>query len=61
MMIGLPASGKTEWVKKHIQENSDKKYNIIGNSQLLERMTVSRIFENIAKCPFNNVKLLIVI
>lgn len=39
-MCGLPASGKTHWVKEHITSNRDKKYTVLGNSNLLEKMTV---------------------
>merc|ERR1719186_1858799 len=40
MMIGLPASGKTTWVNKLVQENPDKHYNVIGTSTLISKMTV---------------------
>lgn len=40
-MCGLPGSGKTQWVREHIDSNSDKRYTVIGNASLLERMTVS--------------------
>ncbi|XP_017770243.1 PREDICTED: heterogeneous nuclear ribonucleoprotein U-like protein 1 isoform X2 [Nicrophorus vespilloides] len=38
MMVGLPASGKTHWIKEHVKE-SDKKFTILGNN-LLSRMAV---------------------
>ena len=41
MLIGLPASGKTTWANKHVEENPLKRYNVIGTSVLLERMKVS--------------------
>jgi len=41
MLIGLPGSGKTTWVNKHVEENPDKRYNVIGTSVLLERMKVN--------------------
>lgn len=42
MMIGLPASGKTTWVKKHVEEHPEKRYNIIGTAALIEKMKVMR-------------------
>ena len=44
MLIGLPASGKTTWANKHVEENPLKRYNVIGTSVLLERMKVSLFF-----------------
>lgn len=41
MMVGLPASGKTTWVKSFVENNLDKRFNVIGNTQLFEKMTVS--------------------
>ncbi|KAK3736633.1 hypothetical protein QZH41_017018 [Actinostola sp. cb2023] len=38
MMAGLPACGKTTWVKNHIAENPDKKFNVLGTSMVLDRM-----------------------
>ncbi|XP_019754022.1 heterogeneous nuclear ribonucleoprotein U-like protein 2 [Dendroctonus ponderosae] len=40
LMIGLPGSGKTHWVKNYLESNPDKKYTIIGNNALFDRMTV---------------------
>ncbi|XP_050294295.1 heterogeneous nuclear ribonucleoprotein U-like protein 1 isoform X2 [Anthonomus grandis grandis] len=40
LMIGLPSSGKTHWVKNHIENTPDKSYTIIGNYPLFDRMTV---------------------
>ena len=40
MMAGLPACGKTTWVKNHIAENPDKKFNVLGTSMVLDRMKV---------------------
>ena len=40
MMVGLPASGKSTWVKNHVTEQKDKKYNIIGTNTIMERMKV---------------------
>lgn len=43
LMIGLPASGKTTWAKKHIEEHPEKRYYLIGTSALLEKMKVDTI------------------
>lgn len=40
-MVGLPGSGKTQWVKNHITSQTDKHYTVIGNHPLFDRMTVS--------------------
>jgi len=41
MMIGLPASGKTSWVDKHVAENPDKQYNVISTTTMINKMTVN--------------------
>ncbi|XP_063931032.1 heterogeneous nuclear ribonucleoprotein U-like protein 1 isoform X2 [Zophobas morio] len=41
LMCGLPASGKTHWVREYIQSNPDKRYTVLGNTHFLEKMTVS--------------------
>lgn len=40
MMVGLPASGKTTWVNKHVTEEKDKNYNIIGTNSVMAKMKV---------------------
>lgn len=40
MMCGLPGAGKTHWVKEWVEKNPEKRYTVIGNTQLLEKMTV---------------------
>lgn len=44
MMCGLPASGKTHWVREHVNANVDKRYTVLGNTNLLEKMTVNLDF-----------------
>ncbi|RZC32764.1 heterogeneous nuclear ribonucleoprotein U-like protein 2, partial [Asbolus verrucosus] len=39
LMCGLPASGKTHWVREYIQSNPGKNYTLLGNTHLLEKMT----------------------
>jgi len=41
MMIGLPASGKTTWVDKHVSENPEKQYNVISTTTMINKMTVN--------------------
>lgn len=43
-MCGLPASGKTHWVQEYVKSNAEKKITVIGNTHLLEKMTVRELF-----------------
>lgn len=39
LVCGLPASGKTHWVKEYLKSNADKQITVLGLTQLLDRMT----------------------
>lgn len=41
MMCGLPCSGKTTWVDKHLEENRAKHYHLIGNECIMDRMSIT--------------------
>lgn len=41
LLVGLPGAGKTHWTLKHIAENPDKRYDVIGPDSFIARMTVS--------------------
>lgn len=40
MMCGLPGAGKTVWATKHGLENPEKKYNILGTNNIIDKMKV---------------------
>jgi len=41
MMVGLPASGKSTWVNKHVEANPHKHYNVISTAEMFKKMTVN--------------------
>ena len=40
MMIGLPGAGKTYWAENWSKKHPDKKYNILGTNNLIDKMKV---------------------
>ncbi|XP_059161035.1 heterogeneous nuclear ribonucleoprotein U-like protein 1 [Physella acuta] len=40
MMVGLPGAGKTHWAVKHVEENPDKRYNLLGTNSIIDKMKV---------------------
>ena len=40
MMVGLPGAGKTYWADKHAIANLDKKYNVLGTNNIIDKMKV---------------------
>lgn len=40
MMVGLPGSGKSVWVKQHCEINPEKKYFILSTNNIILQMKV---------------------
>lgn len=40
MMVGLPASGKSTWAEKWVNEHPEKRYIILGTNSILDQMKV---------------------
>ncbi|XP_064490069.1 heterogeneous nuclear ribonucleoprotein U-like protein 1 [Ornithodoros turicata] len=40
MMCGLPGCGKTTWANEYSQKNADKKYNVLGTNNIIDKMKV---------------------
>ncbi|XP_049330797.1 heterogeneous nuclear ribonucleoprotein U-like protein 2 isoform X6 [Astyanax mexicanus] len=38
MMVGMPASGKSHWVQKHVAKNPEKHYNVLSTNSILHCM-----------------------
>eukprot|EP00092_Neocalanus_flemingeri_P027163 GFUD01029458.1.p1 GENE.GFUD01029458.1~~GFUD01029458.1.p1 ORF type:complete len:378 (+),score=117.36 GFUD01029458.1:48-1136(+) len=41
MMVGLPASGKTTWARNFMQQNSEKRFNLLSTEEFMKKMTVN--------------------
>ncbi|KAH8372583.1 hypothetical protein KR009_000148 [Drosophila setifemur] len=40
LLVGLPGAGKTHWTLKHMAENPDKRFEVIGPDSLIAKMTI---------------------
>lgn len=40
MMVGLPGAGKTYWVDNFVAANPDKRYNVLGTNNIIDKMKV---------------------
>ncbi|CAL1539438.1 unnamed protein product [Lymnaea stagnalis] len=41
MMVGLPGAGKTTWILKHVEENPEKRYDVLGTTNIIDKMKVN--------------------
>ena len=44
MMVGLPGAGKSFWANKHCEDNPEKRYNVLGTHNIIEKMKASFFF-----------------
>ncbi len=47
MMCGLPGAGKTYWVGKHVAGHPEKRYNVLGTNNIIDKMKVSWLHSEI--------------
>lgn len=40
MMCGLPGCGKTTWANEWCEKHPDKKFNVLGTNNLIDKMKV---------------------
>ena len=40
MLCGLPGAGKTHWATKYAQEHPEKRYNVLGTNNIIDKMKV---------------------
>ncbi|XP_064600280.1 heterogeneous nuclear ribonucleoprotein U-like protein 1 isoform X2 [Liolophura sinensis] len=40
MMVGLPGAGKTYWAQKHSAANPEKRFNVLGTNNIIDKMKV---------------------
>ena len=40
-MVGLPGAGKTYWVNNFVKESPEKRWNILGTNNIIDKMKVS--------------------
>ncbi|GFO50472.1 heterogeneous nuclear ribonucleoprotein u-like protein 1 [Plakobranchus ocellatus] len=38
MMVGLPGAGKTYWVNNFVKESSEKRWNVLGTNNIIDKM-----------------------
>ena len=40
MLCGLPGAGKTYWATKYAQEHPEKRFNVLGTNNIIDKMKV---------------------
>ncbi|XP_064407755.1 heterogeneous nuclear ribonucleoprotein U-like protein 2 [Latimeria chalumnae] len=45
MLVGLPGAGKTHWASKHMEENPEKRYFVLGTKEILQKMKMKGLEE----------------
>lgn len=52
MMVGLPASGKSTWAEKWVNEHPEKRYILLGTNIALEQMKVNILYCSFLALPY---------
>lgn len=45
MMCGLPGAGKSVWAAEYASKHPEKKYNVLGTNNIIDKMKVGKFFK----------------
>lgn len=44
-MCGLPGAGKSVWAAEYASKHPEKKYNVLGTNNIIDKMKVMKVFK----------------